>query len=704
MAGGEDGGSEHRSLSPRTPARRSSRSPLRASSTRNDEAAEPEDETILLQDLGERQSPPSSDPQRSASDAGLEAVAGGDRPNANQRRQSQQRVRFSTDIERSERPSSNEDSEQAAGSRAHPAGLTVDTAPSTAPSTRGAAAGNANSRLSPAPPASSTSAARNRGYSLRRTLFNKNLTAKAPRESGFIELEQNVQSQPVRDEDKDAGDTTVQVNKVAADSVDDGSTILSDQKEVLNHDGGEGPLSLPYRRRSRKQAIVDTGYGYGKSALKAFQTHVLRMKEIPPSNGGRKIDLEASRTEPRIDERTGRHYINNFIRSSRYSLWSFFPRQLIAQFSKLANFYFLVISILQMIPGLSTTGTFTTFIPLMVFVGISMAKEGFDDFRRYRLDKEENNRTACVLRPAPTIERKASEPSSDTSSKADDSRHWTVIKWVDIKVGDVIKLERDQPAPADLVLLQADEPNGIAYVETMALDGETNLKSKKPCPPLATACQSTDDIILNQTTNFVVEDPNIDLYKFEGNVTVGNEKVPLTNSEVMYRGSILRNTWSAVGMVVYTGEECKIRMNATKNPRIKAPALQAMVNRVVALIVLFVVILAGACTIAYRFWSEDVERESWYLEEAKVDYGPIFTSFLIMYNTMIPISLYVSLEIVKVAQMFLLNDVDMYDEASNTPIEPRTSTINEELGQIRYTRPPRLLLSIKLIGPPLTSF
>jgi len=54
-----------------------------------------------------------------------------------------------------------------------------------------------------------------------------------------------------------------------------------------------------------------------------------------------------------------------------------------------------------------------------------------------------------------------------------------------------------------------------------------------------------------------------------------------------------------------------------------------------------------------------------------------------MFNTMIPLSLYVSLEIVKLAQMFLLNDVDMYDKESNTPMEPRTSTINEELGQVR---------------------
>jgi phospholipid-translocating ATPase len=415
----------------------------------------------------------------------------------------------------------------------------------------------------------------------------------------------------------------------------------------------------------------------------AFRKHVFRIGEVPPSKDGRRITLDARRREPLIDQRTGKHYVNNTIRSSRYSLWSFFPRQLVAQFSKLANFYFLVVSILQMIPGLSTTGTFTTFVPLMVFVGISMAKEGFDDLRRYRLDKEENNRDAYVLRPV-QADSESPQPPKPTDSVSTNARHWSTIKWVDIQVGDVIKLERDKAAPADLVLLHADGPDGIAYIETMALDGETNLKSKQPCLPVAKACATTDDIVRNTSIHFAVEDPNIDLYKFDGNVTVGEEKVPLTNNEVVYRGSVLRNTREAVGIAVYTGEECKIRMNATKNPRIKAPALQNMVNRVVAVIVLFVVILASACTIAYHFWSRDVENKSWYLQHAKVSYGPIFTSFLIMYNTMIPISLYVSLEIIKVAQMLLLNDIDMYDEASNTPLEARTSTINEELGQVRF--------------------
>ena len=155
-------------------------------------------------------------------------------------------------------------------------------------------------------------------------------------------------------------------------------------------------------------------------------------------------------------------YISNVIRSSRYTLLNFFPRQLLAQFSKLANFYFLTVSILQMIPGLSTTGTYTTIVPLLIFVSISMAKEGYDDVRRWRLDKEENNRDTLVL-------------DREWHSSHQDNTQWKSIKWHDVKVGDVLLLRRNDAIPADLALLHAESLSGAAYIEVRKLptkDGE----------------------------------------------------------------------------------------------------------------------------------------------------------------------------------------------------------------------------------------
>ena len=300
------------------------------------------------------------------------------------------------------------------------------------------------------------------------------------------------------------------------------------------------------------------------AAKEGIRRKILRVHEISPSKEGRHIDVDPARKEPLIDERTGRAYIKNTITSRRYTLYNFIPRQFVAQFSKLANFYFLCVSILQMIPDLSTTGTYTTIVPLAFFVLLSMAKEGYDDLRRYRLDRAENRKTAMVLcrHRASANSTEYANSSTTTSTEWQD---WTEVKWENIGVGDIVKLTRDEAAPADIVVLFTNGAEGIAYVETMALDGETNLKSKQPLPQLARCCNTE-----GCKAHIIAEDPNIDLYKFEGKVTVETETLPLTNNEVIYRGSVLRNTSSVIGIVIYSGEECKIRMNATKNPRIKA--------------------------------------------------------------------------------------------------------------------------------------
>ena len=413
-----------------------------------------------------------------------------------------------------------------------------------------------------------------------------------------------------------------------------------------------------------------------------LRKRILGIHELPSSQNGRHIDLDWGRRKPLIDERRGHEYIDNTIRSSRYSLWNFLPRQLFAQFSKLANFYFLCVSILQMIPGLSTTGTYTTIVPLLFFVTISMAKEGYDDLRRYRLDKAENMTNASVLH-APTSEYLDPDEGNGSGLMMDGPKQWIQTKWKDVQIGDLVKLNRDEAAPADMILLHATGVEGAAFVETMALDGETNLKTKRPPPPFAKIYRVVDDIV-RCNAHFVIEDPNLDLYKFDGRVTVGDETLPLTNNEIIYRGSVIRNTPEAIGVIIYTGEECKIRMNSTKNPRIKAPALQAVVNKVVIIIVIFVIVLAIFNTVAYQVWRETYEKNAWYLHYATVPFFPILTSFIILFNTMIPLSLYVSLEIVKLFQVLFMNDIEMYDAESDTPIEPRTSTINEELGQINY--------------------
>ncbi|GAB7345624.1 hypothetical protein MBLNU457_3920t1 [Dothideomycetes sp. NU457] len=530
---------------------------------------------------------------------------------------------------------------------------------------------------------------RHRGMSLRTTLFQKSMLGRNHDEHSVIEM-QSVDSIDAASSSRSSqtrGKKSMESKVEEITSVEDSTELPyfetnQQKKHAEPVFDGTGLATLPhYQSWLQKRAARNPAWRGIKNAFHTSRKFVLRIQEIPPSKDGRHIDLDPSRKSALIDERTAKPFLTNTIRSSRYTLYNFLPRQIFAQFSKLANFYFLTIAILQMIPGLSTTGTYTTIIPLSFFVMIAMAKEGYDDLRRYRLDKIENNQEIEVLHAYQPMT--TTEELEEGRIKHEGPIHWSTTKWHNLQVGDVIRLNRNQAVPADIMLLNSQGENNVANVETMALDGETNLKSKQVPTALAKLCKTPESIV-NCKAHLVVEDPNIDLYNFEGRVTLDNQTTPLTNNEIIYRGSILRNTPEAVGMVIYSGEECKIRMNANKNPRIKAPAMQAKANKVVIVMVIFVVALALYNTIAYQVWRNQTGSKSWYLIGASVPFFPILVSFVIMFNTMIPLSLYVSLEIVHLVQMLMLNDIDMYDEASNTPFEARTSTINEELGQISY--------------------
>jgi phospholipid-translocating ATPase len=530
--------------------------------------------------------------------------------------------------------------------------------------------------ISPASPGT-----RGRGLSLRRMIFFKNLDhAGHEAEHSRIEL---TDAGPLGQHRNRGGASKHVERKGKPDAV-----VTVSPVEQFELQPGEknramfSSLGLSHYETWAKKNCRNGAKSKIKNAFMKVKRKILGIRDIKASEDGRHLDLDASGRSNLIDERTGANYVTNVIRSSRYTIWNFFPQQLLFQFGKLANFYFLIISILQMIPGLSTTGTYTTIVPLMFFIGISMGKEGYDDLRRHKLDNAENNNLTSVLQRCQPAQCPVDEENQASESDVGPPE-WVDRKWQDVKVGDIIRLKRNDAVPADILLLHADGPNSIAYVETMALDGETNLKAKRASPLLANRC-GTSGSLIQCNAHIVIEDPNIDLYNFDGRVTVDGETLPLTNNEIVYRGSVLRNTPEAIGMVMNTGEECKIRMNANKNYRMKAPSLQFLVNRVVIIVVIFVLSLAVFDTVAYQIWANAVERRLWYLKNARVPFTHIFTSFIIMFNTMIPLSLYVSMEIIKLGQLLLMNDIDMYDPATDTPMEARTTTINEELGQVSY--------------------
>ncbi|OTB08256.1 hypothetical protein M426DRAFT_317370 [Hypoxylon sp. CI-4A] len=452
-------------------------------------------------------------------------------------------------------------------------------------------------------------------------------------------------------------------------------------------------------RKTRKR-FEELGGVVEECATQLYKKYViellLRQKPLKPSKDGRHIPFRVEQDEVLIDERRGHPYIPNTIRTSRYTLIDFIPKQLIFQFTRLANFYFLCVGIPQAIPGLSTTGSYTTILPLLFFVALTIVKEGYDDYKRHRLDNLENANAATVLRRKsadinPVLStrkwfpgrRKTVETTvQPLEDEVDSEFGWRQVKWQDVKVGDVVKLVRDDAVPADLVLLHASGEDGLAYIDTMDLDGETNLKTRESLAEFS--CCDTIAGLRSCQAEFVLEDPNPDLYRFDGRVAVNSQTLPLTSNEVIYRGSTLRNTARAIGVVINTGEECKIRMNANQHPRAKKPALETIANKIVITLALYVIILTVGCSMGYIIW-RPTERISWYISMATVEFKQIIIGYAIMFNNVIPLALYVTLEITRIGQMLLLNgDVEMYDEATDTPARCNTNTILENLGQVSY--------------------
>jgi P-type E1-E2 ATPase len=135
-----------------------------------------------------------------------------------------------------------------------------------------------------------------------------------------------------------------------------------------------------------------------------------------------------------------------------------------------------------------------------------MAKEALEDFHRFQADREVNKRAVLVYNPiTKTWERKqwrdllVSPPhlTSEMQGASHSSKAVLVIFTVTLQVGEVVKVERDSFFPADLLLLSSTNDDGIAYVETVNLDGESNLKIKK-------ALDQTKGLSQRNITNFKV--------------------------------------------------------------------------------------------------------------------------------------------------------------------------------------------------------
>ncbi|KAF7377408.1 P-type phospholipid transporter [Mycena sanguinolenta] len=467
-------------------------------------------------------------------------------------------------------------------------------------------------------------------------------------------------------------------------------------------------------------------------------------------------------------------YPRNKVRTTKYTIVTFIPRNLYEQFRRIANLFFLTAVVFQLFPVFGATSGAVAVLPLAFIITVTAIKDGIEDYRRGQLDEEVNNSPTTRLsirnpniprdprsffekllginRPGAVskgVQRlRAREAAAglggasastlnvddnDTRSMASSATgahsypppavldpnfrpgaaQWERTLWKKLEVGDLVLLRDNEQVPADIIVLATSDPDGNCYLETKNLDGETNLKLRKSLGATRGMSCAEEEV---QRARFVLdsEAPSQNLYLYHGvlryrdfsvnsafssvharanndNTPPEDRAEPVSINEMLLRGCALRNTAWVVGLVVFTGSDTKIMLNGGDTPS-KRSKIERETNFNVAvnfglLLVMCIVaaifngLFDAQSNTSARFFEQNSDPTSVYVLNALVT----FVSCIIMFQNIIPISLYISIEIVKTIQAYFISqDVDMYYEGYDTPCVPKTWNISDDLGQIEY--------------------
>jgi phospholipid-transporting ATPase len=439
-----------------------------------------------------------------------------------------------------------------------------------------------------------------------------------------------------------------------------GNGVMGRAKAMLGLGPKYSEMDLPLTEHGRQNMNAESpqerkkdsgfkfGFGRGKADPSTLGPRLIHLNN-PPANSSKK-------------------WADNHVSTTKFNFATFFPKFLYEQFSKYANLFFLFTACLQQIPNISPTNRYTTIGPLALVLLVSAIKELVEDYKRQQSDRSLNNSEAQVLK----------------------GNSFETTTWVNVHVGDIIRVRSEEPFPADVVLLASSEPEGLCYIETANLDGETNLKIKQAIPETANLVNPSE--LSRLTGRIRSEQPNSSLYTYEATLTMqaggGEKELPLNPEQLLLRGATLRNTPWIHGVVVFTGHESKLMRNATATP-IKRTDVERRLNHQILMLICILLVLSIASAIGDLVVSRG-DRSTWQYLFLN-DNNPVLQFFMdlgtfwVLFSNLVPISLFVTVEMVKYAQAMLISsDLDMYYEPTDTPAVCRTSSLVEELGQIDY--------------------
>jgi phospholipid-transporting ATPase len=423
-------------------------------------------------------------------------------------------------------------------------------------------------------------------------------------------------------------------------------------------------------------------------------------------------------------EKAPTRYAVNTVVTSKYTFLNFWPLFLWEQFSRIANSYFLFVSLVEenfFFPvatspfNFSLTNGKSTNLPiLMMVLFVEALTQISEDYKKHKADAMANAKPTRRYVGGRMVK----------------------CKWEDLVVGDIVEVQQGEEFPADLWLLCAQTKKGggcpQAYVETKSLDGETNLKLRVSIPETVTVFQNQSKSAPDAMGRFspsiqtcsafkgctlTCDDPRDPLTSKSIHTFMGTVKLPpacaeclptgmkttftVNEKNILLRECKLKNTDRAFGMVVNTGPDTKVMRSATETQG-KVSDLDKTINSVLRyfLVFIFLLCLGGAIAASlqeaqYQSFFKALMGDGFTEEDRVLNFFENFFLYFVGIAQMIPIALYVQLRMSRMLQSQLMEwDANMVHtipaqfslsgEEETISTKVRTADLNDELGQVGF--------------------
>ncbi|KAK2952461.1 phospholipid-transporting P-type ATPase [Blattamonas nauphoetae] len=336
-----------------------------------------------------------------------------------------------------------------------------------------------------------------------------------------------------------------------------------------------------------------------------------------------------------------------------------------------------------------------------------MVKDGIEDIRRHRSDHRVNRELIVVVRDGCFSE----------------------IPTEQLVVGDFVMLQNNSEVPADCLLLSSSNENGMSFINTMNLDGETNIKLKQSHPDLVRrlglvevgnlperkelkervflAAMKSHNVQIGQRVSHLrgtlrLSPPTRHLSSFAGSLDLDegeeSERIVLSLSNLLLKGSFIKTTRATLGLVVYTGKDTKVRLNTEKTAN-KFSTLQRAMNQIIILLTLFLFSLTIISVIFGLMYRKNSAKHPYLFQGTMTakDIVVLVISFMIYYSYTVPMSLFVIVEVGHAVQGLLMekdkqmwhlirseNDEELEGDEKIVHATVRASSLTDELGVVEH--------------------